>query len=51
MWLKDIRNYNVKILDGDNIIYSGNVDNAPEELKEKETKSVKLEQKILIIEI
>lgn len=51
MWIKDIRNYDIKIYENGQEIYSGNVNDVPDDLKEKETKSVKLEQKIINIEI
>ncbi len=51
MWIKDIRNYDVKIYENGQEIYSGNVNDVPGEIKEKETKNVKMEQKIIIIEI
>lgn len=51
MWIKDIRNYDVEIYEDGKIIYSGNINDVSDDLKEKETKNVKIEQKIIIIEI
>ncbi len=51
MWVKDVRNYEVEIYDGEKLIYSGNVNDAPDEIKEKETKTMNLEHKKILIYI
>lgn len=38
MRIDNIRNYNVKIVDGDNVLYEGNIDHAPDEIKNLEYK-------------
>lgn len=49
MWVKDVRNYYVEIYEGDNMIYSGDVNDVSDELKERETKTMKIDHKKLII--
>lgn len=51
VWLKDIRNYEVEVYENGNLVYSGNVNDAPDELKDRQTKSVKIDHKKLVIEI
>lgn len=51
MWIKDIKNYNVEIYIENELIYSGNIDNAPDDIKQKDTNKINLEHKKLIIEI
>ena len=51
MWIKDIKNYDVEIYKKEELIYSGNIDNASDEIKNNETETIKLEHKKLIIEI
>lgn len=51
MWVKDVRNYEVEIYENEKNVYSGNVNEAPEDIKDRETKTIKIEQKKLIIEI
>lgn len=51
MWVKDIRNYDVNIYENDTLIYSGNVKDAPDDIKERETKSIKIDHKNLVIEL
>lgn len=49
MWIKDIRNYEIEVHDGDNIIYRGNVDECPEDIRNKEAKDMKIGHKVIII--
>ena len=51
MWIKDVRHYEIEVHENGNIVYSGNVHDAPEEIKEKETKSMKIDHKKIVIEI
>lgn len=51
MWVKDIKSYDVRIYENDTLIYSGNIKDAPEDIKEKETKSIKIDHKELVIEL
>lgn len=51
MWVKDIRSYNVEIYENGVLLYSGNVNDASEEIKQRETKNIKIEHKKLVIEI
>ena len=52
MIIKDIRNFNVKIVDGDNVLYEGNVDYAPDDIKNLEYKNVlDLTSSLMILEI
>ena len=51
MWVKDIRSYDVEIYENETLIYSGNVNDASEEIKQKETESMKIEHKKIIIEV
>ena len=51
MWIKDIRNYDIEVYKDDNMIYSGNVDNAPEEIKQYEAESAKIEHKKIKITV
>ena len=46
MWLRDIKNYDVEIYKNDELIYSGNIDDIPEE-----TKTMNLIHKKVIIEL
>lgn len=52
MIINNIRNYNVKIVDGDNVLYEGNIDYAPDEIKNLEYKNVlDLRSDLMILEI
>ena len=51
MWIKDIRKYNVQVYKDKELLYSGMVDDAPEEIKRQETESMRIEHKCLIIEV
>ena len=52
MRIDNIRNYNVKIVDGDNVLYQGNIDYAPDEIKNLEYKKVlDLTSSLMILEI
>ncbi len=51
MWIKDIRCYNVDIYQNNDIIYSGNIDNVPLELKEREIEDMKIDHKKIIIKL
>jgi len=51
MWLRDIKNYDVEIYKNDELIYSGNIDDIPEEMKGYETKTMNLIHKKVIIEL
>lgn len=51
MWLRDIKNYEVEIYKDDELIYSGNIDDLPEEMKGCETKTMNLVHKKVIIEL
>ncbi len=51
MWVKDVRNYEVDIYEGEKLLYSGEVNDAPDELKKRETKTMRLEHKKIIIEL
>lgn len=51
MWVKDVRNYEVEIYEDEKLIYSGNVNDAPDEIKERETKTMSLEHKKILIYI
>ncbi len=51
MWIKDIRNYDVEIYNNDELVYKGNVDEVPQELKECETSSISMAHKKLIINL
>ena len=51
MWLRDIKNYDVEIYKNDELIYSGNIDDIPEEMIGYETKTMNLIHKKVIIEL
>ncbi len=51
MWIKDVRNCEVEINENGNVIYTGNVDNVEEDIKNKEAKSMRIENKKIIIEL
>ena len=51
MWIKDIRNYNIEVYKDGELIYDGEVNEAPEEIKKYECKNSKLEHKKIIIEV
>lgn len=51
MWVKDVRNYDVDIVENEKVLYSGNINDAPDELKQRETKDMKISHKRLIIQI
>lgn len=51
MWVKDVRNYEVDILEDGKVLYSGNVNDAPNDLKQRETKNMKIVHKRIIIDI
>ncbi len=51
MWVKDVRNYEVEIYEEEKLIYSGNVNDAPEDIKQRESKTMKLEHKKILIYI
>lgn len=51
MWIKDVRCYDVDIYQGEEIIYSGNIDDAPVELKELEIEDMKIEHKRIKIKL
>ncbi len=51
MWIKDIRCYDVDIYQNEDIIYSGNIDDSPAELKEIEIEDMKIDHKRIKIKI
>lgn len=51
MWLRDIKNYEVEIYKDEQLIYSGNIDDLPENMKGYETKTMNLVHKKIIIEL
>lgn len=51
MWVKDVRNYDVEIYEEDKLVYSGNVNDAPDDIKDRETKTMTLEHKKIFIHI
>ncbi len=51
MWVKDVRNYDVDIYEGEKLIYSGNVNDCPEEIKKRETSNMTIGHKRIKIEL
>lgn len=51
MWLRDIKNYEVEVYKDGELIYSGNIDDIPEEMKGYETKNMSLQHKKVIIDL
>ena len=51
MWVKHVRNYEVDILEDGKVLYSGNVNDAPDDLKQRETKNMNIVHKRIIIDI
>ncbi len=51
MWVKDVRNYDVDIYEGEKLIYSGNVNDCPEEIKKRETANMTIGHKRIKIEL
>jgi hypothetical protein len=51
MWVKDVRNYDVDIYEGEKLIYSGNVNDCPEEIKQRETKNMTIGHKRIKIDL
>ena len=51
MWIKDIRNYDIEVYKDNSVIYSGNVNDAPDDVKNYECKNAKIEHKKIIIKV
>jgi len=51
MWVKDVRNFNVDIYDGERLIFSGNINDCPEEIKQRESANMTIGHKKIIIEL
>lgn len=51
MWVKDVRNYDVDIYEGEKLVYSGNVNDCPEEIKQRETLNMTIGHKRIKIEL
>ena len=51
MWVKDVRNYDVDIYEGEKLLYSRNVNEWPEEIKNRETKNMTIGHKRIKIEL
>lgn len=51
MWVKEIKKYNIKVYENGDLKYSGPAEDAPEEIKSRETKSMSFDKKFIVVEI
>lgn len=51
MWIKDIRNYEIEVYRNDELVYSGNANDAPDDIKNAESQEAKMGHKKIIIKI
>lgn len=51
MWIKDIICYDVDVYENDDVIYSGNIDDIPQNLKEREIDDMKIDHKRIKIKL
>lgn len=51
MWVKEIRRYNIEVYENGDLVYSGPAEDAPDKIKNKQTKSTSFEKKAIKIEI
>ena len=51
MWIKEIRLYNIEVYKDGELVYKGEAEDAPDEIKNLETKSSSFEKKVIKIEI
>ncbi len=51
MKLFEIRLYKIKVINDKNVLFEGNAEDLPDDLKEKESKNITLENGMAVIEI
>lgn len=51
MWIKELRTYDIEVYKDNELIYSGSVDEAPEEIREIETTNLTFQKKNIRIDI
>lgn len=51
MWVKEIRLFNIEVYKEGELVYKGKVEDAPDDIKNAETKNMTFEKKFIKIEI
>ncbi len=51
MWVKEIRKYNIEVYEDGVLKYSGPSEEAPQEIKSRETKKIDFDKKVIKIEV